>query len=249
MKMMSYIIYHCDHPVPPNSESHTVLAKGGFVPPEGTRYVTDANGDHVAELSSSWSEITAMYWVWKNAEKPDYVSFPHYRRQLWFIGRSQSGRIRVAPTADNLSALVSEANYLNALNLLKFSDCLIADPITFQISLEQQYKSLFPSMFWDHFIASQAKLGLEFKKNVSWFSHTTRLNYAHLFVMPWHLFDEYMEHLMVLLAELDPVFNGHRPVVPRAQAHAVERFFNYYLYVKRIRTHSVPVVLLGNECF
>ena len=43
--------------------------------------VTDNTGDNISERNRHYSETTALYWMWKNAEA-DYLGLCHYRR-LW----------------------------------------------------------------------------------------------------------------------------------------------------------------------
>lgn len=43
--------------------------------------VTDATGDNISSHNRRYSEMTAFYWMWKNA-KADYLGICHYRR-LW----------------------------------------------------------------------------------------------------------------------------------------------------------------------
>lgn len=43
--------------------------------------LTDNTGDNISERNRHYSETTALYWMWKNAEA-DYLGLCHYRR-LW----------------------------------------------------------------------------------------------------------------------------------------------------------------------
>lgn len=42
---------------------------------------TDNTGDNISDKNSKYSELTAMYWVWKNRDE-DYLGICHYRRIL-----------------------------------------------------------------------------------------------------------------------------------------------------------------------
>ena len=42
--------------------------------------IGDDTGDNISEKNSSYSEMTAHYWIWKNAHDVEYVGLCHYRR-------------------------------------------------------------------------------------------------------------------------------------------------------------------------
>lgn len=45
-------------------------------------YIGDDTGDNISALNGYYSELTGVYWVWKNVTNADYVGICHYRRYL-----------------------------------------------------------------------------------------------------------------------------------------------------------------------
>lgn len=45
-------------------------------------YIGDDTGDNISALNGYYSELTGIYWVWKNVTDADYVGICHYRRYL-----------------------------------------------------------------------------------------------------------------------------------------------------------------------
>lgn len=43
-------------------------------------YISDSTGDNISSKNSNYCELTAIYWIWKNYELPDYIGICHYRR-------------------------------------------------------------------------------------------------------------------------------------------------------------------------
>ena len=49
--------------------------------------IGDNSGDNISEKNRFYSELSAVYWAWKNYDKlgnPDYIGFMHYRRHFMF---------------------------------------------------------------------------------------------------------------------------------------------------------------------
>lgn len=45
-------------------------------------YLTDDTGENISAMNGCFSELTGVYWVWKNETNADYVGICHYRRYL-----------------------------------------------------------------------------------------------------------------------------------------------------------------------
>lgn len=55
--------------------------------------IGDNTGDHISEKTLTYSELTALYWAWKNYDElgnPDYIGLMHYRRIIAFNEKKQT---------------------------------------------------------------------------------------------------------------------------------------------------------------
>lgn len=47
--------------------------------------MVDTEGDSISDLNGFYSELTRIYWVWKNYPLKKYIGFCHYRRYFTFF--------------------------------------------------------------------------------------------------------------------------------------------------------------------
>ena len=81
-------------------EKHKILKSEILTPIQAGRAVSDAilpdmigddSGDNISNNNDIFSEMSSVYWAWKNYEKagnPDYIGFMQYRRQFMFDVRN-----------------------------------------------------------------------------------------------------------------------------------------------------------------
>lgn len=80
---MSTTIFAMTHKkfIPPTDKLYVPL-QVGREGKEDLGYLSDNTGDNISHKNQYYSELTGMYWVWKNYSDSDYVGICHYRRFL-----------------------------------------------------------------------------------------------------------------------------------------------------------------------
>lgn len=68
----------------PNDDIYLPMHVGASLHPEvdlGQQFIADNTGDNISDLNAAYSEVTALYWLWKNCDA-DYKGLVHYRRHF-----------------------------------------------------------------------------------------------------------------------------------------------------------------------
>ncbi|MCW6681950.1 DUF4422 domain-containing protein [Aerococcaceae bacterium NML160702] len=60
-------------------------------------YTKDNTGEHISALNPYYSELTGLYWAWKNLDA-DYIGLVHYRR--YFKSKAAKGKFQVGADLD-----------------------------------------------------------------------------------------------------------------------------------------------------
>lgn len=65
----------------PKSDIYLPVQVGAEINDICTKYQKDNEGENISVLNPYFSELTALYWAWKNLDT-DYIGLVHYRRYL-----------------------------------------------------------------------------------------------------------------------------------------------------------------------
>lgn len=80
MNKTVYVVTHKDYRMP-DSNLYSAIAVGPNKNKLSISSVRDDSGDNISSKNNQYSELTALYWIWKN-DKSDVTGIVHYRRYL-----------------------------------------------------------------------------------------------------------------------------------------------------------------------
>ena len=130
-------------------------------------------GEHINYLNSFYSEMTTMYWVWKNYHKSIYVGFCHYRRR-----------------------------FTHMMELDK-NECQVMEVINFPFSVFQHYKNAHNyNDYYDMIDVQNDKYG-KGNPYTEYLLHSKVFIPFCSFIMKWEDFESLCSFLFSILLELD----------------------------------------------
>lgn len=98
---------------PVNNEVYKTLSVGNNNELYEEKIIRDDTDDNISNMNGFFSELSGMYWIWKNYDIKDYVGFCHYRRYFDFL--------------DNIPEDINEY------------DIILPKPLYFNLTIKQSY--------------------------------------------------------------------------------------------------------------
>ena len=77
----------------PTQNSYLPIQVGASINPD-LGYTKDNTGENISNKNPYYSELTGLYWAWKNLDS-DYIGLVHYRR--YFALRKPIFLVRMTP--------------------------------------------------------------------------------------------------------------------------------------------------------
>ncbi len=101
-----YIMTHVKFEAPKNPIYHPLHV--GKVLNEDLGYMGDDTGENISTLNPYYSELTGLYWVWKNVHTAEYVGLCHYRRYFLTSDNKIMAKPDFIPILEKYDAIISE---------------------------------------------------------------------------------------------------------------------------------------------
>jgi lipopolysaccharide biosynthesis glycosyltransferase len=201
----------------------------------------DDTGENISFKNPFYCELTAHYWVWKNAKPADYVGFMHYRRHFNFSEDQQASEDNWGVVNyDVIDKSYHERFGLNDKNIAQcLTDVDIILPKKWDVSAAgsktnyQHYKvsNYLHIEDYDAALEIVEQLYPEYKSAADNFNSASKGYYTNMFVMRKDIFDDYSEWLFSILNKLEDKiqFKNYNAQEKRVVGHISERLLNIYV--------------------
>ena len=192
---------------------------------------TDCTGDNISQKNSSYCELTALYWIWKNVSC-DYVGLEHYRRFFF-----TKGQLIARPMgADEIARIVESGKVIlpkpHKCGCTVYEDYAanhdIADLETCRNIIAEDYP--------------------EYLGDFDGVMSGTQYSLANMFVMPKTMLDEYCAWLFDILFKAEKHIDilTKDAYQTRVFGFLAERLFNVWLRHKNPDIFYAPVYNIGD---
>lgn len=186
MSIQIYTVTHVPF-TPPQDPIYVPLQVGRALKPD-YGYTGDHTGDNISMKNPYYSELTGLYWIWKNSMDTDYIGLCHYRRYF----------LNVA------GGLMTESEYMDILS--KY-DVMIAASRTIQYDYRTVYARAHDIRNLEQTAVVIRELYPDYYADFQDVIAGKRCYVGNLFVAPKSLFGAYCEWLFTIFAALETRIN------------------------------------------
>ena len=238
------VCYNKPYTMPPLDDGILLPVQGGKALSKidlGFQADNELNGqpcDNISEKNDSYSEMSVMYWAWKNLKRlyPDvkYVGLSHYRRFFAFrnvpftdsIWKSESDiesyRINPQKVISILESgriiLPKKKVYPYSL-MTDFCVCHVSDDYR---TTREIIRTKFPD-YYDDFITVM--------------EHNNKMSHYNMFIMKYEDFEKYCEWLFAVMSEVESLipYQHYNRQQKRILGSITERLLNVYVRKNKLK--------------
>lgn len=195
--------------------------------------------DNISDKNPYYSELTALYWAWKNLRKlyPDvkYVGWPHYRRFFAFNERKLLTDVINMPT-NAIKDYRVDAD--KVIKILESGRIIAVKPSVLQVPVYMQFCRYHHS---PDYRALRKVIKEKFPDYYESFRHfftrNNKISLYCMFIMKWEDFEKYCEWLFAVLSEVEPLipYQFYDDYQKRVFAFMTERLLNVYILKNKLK--------------
>ena len=219
-------------------------------------YLKDNTGDNISLKNSTFNELSAIYWAWKNLKEEDIYGLMHYRRFLALFYkkpfyRNVKTNIMKKVKQNNKKLLKlndAPATSEKIQNLLNQYDVITANPIYCSydrkpISLADDYKIYHLIEDWDICMQVIKEYFPEYENSIETHLYkSNKLYFGNIFVAKKEWFNNFCNWLFTILFEVEKRISiSEDPYQKRVIGFLSERLFTLYLLHNEFNIKSYPI--------
>lgn len=221
----------------PEDDLYVPMQVGKVLSDNNLGYLGDDTGENISSKNKNYSELTALYWAWKNNyfKDADYCGLVHYRR--YFSGAESFGKF----------SILSEGEITK---ILTEYDIIVPKKRNYYIeNVRSHYTHAHHKSDLDTLESLIDTHSSEYSAAFREVMASTKLHLLNMFVMKSEDFDRYMAWLFPLMFALEKEIDisTYDTYQGRVFGFLSERLFNVWLVKNQLKTKTVSVVNLEGE--
>ncbi len=218
----------------------------------------DDTGDHISHLNNYYSELTAAYWIVKNAEKNTNAwGLCHYRRYLiplvtkYFF--KQKSRYYFKTSQAVLDGLLTDKLYTYLSELLITADVIVQKPASAKkegrkvYTIKEGYFADHRSSDWEITMQVVVEKYPEYAKSIQGFGNGKYMCFNNVMITTWPVWEVYLSWLFDIFFEvqqrIDLPGKGYNE---RVFGFLGERLHNLFIYHNRLKPAYLTLGLFEN---
>lgn len=222
-----------------------LMAGSVFMSDEETAgYVRDDSGDNISDRNPGYSELTALYWLWKHCEA-DNIGICHYRR--YFSAQTLLRRSFAGLSKDSGKRLGTVLTYDEAARLMEDNRIILPAPRNYFI--ETNYSQFAHAHDAEALDTVRDIIDDEY---IEAFDHRMAMTSGHrfnMFIMRRELMDEYCTWLFNILSDLEHRLglSGSQAGSHRLYGYVAERLLDVWIDAKGYEYSEIPWIFIERE--
>jgi len=236
MKTKILVATHKKYSFPDNT-IYMPIQVGKVLSQDDFGYLADNSGDNISQKNRSFSELTALYWAWKNGffEESDYCGLVHYRR--YFSGNETFGKFQILWEKD-IEELMLEYDVLVPVKRKYYIE-----------TIRSHYEHAHYKKDLDTLEEILKEYSPEYMDAFAKVMKQRSLFLYNMFVMKTAYFDDYCSWLFGILFEVEKKvdISHYDTYQGRIFGFLAERMFNVWLLHHGLKVKEIKVVNLEGE--
>jgi len=241
-------------PFPQPKAEYIISIKGGNAL---GNTITDMAGDDtglsISSLNATFSELTILYWIWKNGNRDGlkYWGLVHYRRYFCLdkgFGNFTRKKIYNFPeSAVHLNDVVTDKLYNKLHQSLQTHDVVMPRRMHnykkrgAYKSITQLYKEKHEGADWELMLEIIKERHPSYIKSFSFFDKN-QMSYFNMMIAPWPIWDEYLSWLFDILFEVEKrVEKKTNAYQARLPGFISERLLNFFVHHHGYKIAHFPI--------
>lgn len=223
-----------------------------------TELLGDDTGNNISEKNKYYSELTGIYWVWKN-EKADIIGSCHYRR--FFTNKKEPLSYRIKRLIYYLAGLHKKRHgliYTNnvglfeqailtkaeILELLESYDAILPQRRKFRYSVKEHFRRYHDSRDLDLIAEILNQKHPEYLPAFESVMSGNRLYANNMFILRNPDYERFMDWWFEMLFEFESRINkdDYMEYQQRIMGFIAERLLTIWVYHQNLRIKELPVI-------